>query len=270
MKKVLHVLFPILVYFVAHDIMQMIMYMSINFLGNEGGYFADLLIRNSKNVASFVQCLAMLLGILFLLPYIKEVKGLVPEGKKEHSKQEDKKAFCNYCLISAGAVFISLGLNILILNMSWANNSAYFKETSASQNAVPIIMGVLLFGIVSPFVEEYLFRGLVFGRMKSLFTVEISIVASALFFGIYHKNVVQGIYGFLMGVMLAYIYERMQNIWASFLFHAIANLTVYLGTQFVDFGEMSWLLGIAFLIIGAVFAFMFVREADYKHKKHEK
>ena len=43
---------------------------------------------------------------------------------------------------------------------------------------------------------------------------------SALMFGLYHGNLVQAIYGFVLGYLAVYIYEKYGSLKASILFHA--------------------------------------------------
>ena len=50
-------------------------------------------------------------------------------------------------------------------------------------------------------------------------------VMSALLFGIYHGNVLQGAYGFFMGILLAWVMERRRTISAPVLMHMSANMT---------------------------------------------
>lgn len=86
-----------------------------------------------------------------------------------------------------------------------------------------IILQIFSIVIVVPIVEELLFRGLVYKRLRGYTKVNVAIVVSALFFGVYHMNVVQGLYAFLIGVLFAYIYEKYKSIWAPIIFHISAN-----------------------------------------------
>lgn len=55
-----------------------------------------------------------------------------------------------------------------------------------------------------------------------------AIVVSGVLFGVYHGNLVQGIYGCCMGILMAYLYEETQAFCIPVLFHASANCVVYL------------------------------------------
>ena len=57
--------------------------------------------------------------------------------------------------------------------------------------------------------------------------VIVSMILSSFLFGMYHGNMVQALYGFCMGMLIAYTYEKFGNFFYAFLFHAAANIAVY-------------------------------------------
>lgn len=92
--------------------------------------------------------------------------------------------------------------------------------------ASPCLM-LFLVGILGPVAEEFLFRGVIYGKLRDVFTVTQAAVISGAIFGIYHKNFVQGIYAALFGILLAYIFEKTGTIWGAVLMHMIFNLSAY-------------------------------------------
>ena len=119
------------------------------------------------------------------------------------------------------------------------------------------VISLLILGFAVPIAEELMFRGLIFRHLKSFMGRKTAIVLSALLFGMYHGNMVQGIYAFLMGFLLVWVYERFGSIFAPVLFHCAANSFVYLAADVEVLGQsggivVSCALGMA----GAVFIFM--------------
>lgn len=100
-------------------------------------------------------------------------------------------------------------------------------ETLSLSNGSPLIT-ILIVVIIGPIAEEVLFRGVIYGKLRDSFNVTQAAVISAAIFGIYHKNIVQGIYAALFGIILAYIFEKTQTIWGSVLMHMVFNLSSYL------------------------------------------
>ena len=139
------------------------------------------------------------------------------------------------------AVTSALGLNLLLALSRIMLLSDAFRETAAAQAAVPVWMGVLLYGIAAPFSEEVLFRGMFYRKAREAFGGEkrrwAASIFSALLFGIYHGNLVQGIYAFLIGILLCMVYERAGKLSAAVMFHGAGNLAVYLLIDVWGIGE---------------------------------
>ena len=75
----------------------------------------------------------------------------------------------------------------------------------------------------APVAEEMLFRWLVFLRIRDHMSRKWAIILSALAFGIFHGDVLQGIYAFLLGIIFAIILERTGSLLSSVLMHMGAN-----------------------------------------------
>lgn len=76
----------------------------------------------------------------------------------------------------------------------------------------------------SPVLEEYFFRGVLYGRCKELVPAPAAAFLTAAFFGVFHWDLVQGIYSFFMGLVLAYFMEKTNTVKAPVAFHFAANL----------------------------------------------
>ena len=80
--------------------------------------------------------------------------------------------------------------------------------------------------IISPIAEEILFRGLVMTYSKRVMSAVPAVVLQALLFGIYHGNIIQGTYAFLMGILLGFIVHKTDNLTASIVFHIALNVSI--------------------------------------------
>lgn len=129
------------------------------------------------------------------------------------------------------AVSSSLGLNVLLTLTGLVGSSASYQEVAGRQYGVAFGIGILLYALVSPVTEEIIFRGLVYNRMRRYMPCAVAVVVSGVLFGVYHGNPVQGLYGGCMGILMAYLYERTHSFFTPCLFHAAANLTVYVSVQ---------------------------------------
>lgn len=86
-----------------------------------------------------------------------------------------------------------------------------------------IWLQLLVLLAASPLLEELFFRGVLYQRLKELVNPAVSGLITAAAFGVYHWNLGQGIYGFLMGIFLAYAMEKCQTVKAPILIHGAAN-----------------------------------------------
>lgn len=125
------------------------------------------------------------------------------------------------------AAALSLGLNIIIAYLNLAQHSQTFQQVAKEQAAVPLWLGICLYGFAAPFSEELVFRGIIYGKSKEVFGAPVAMVFSGVVFGIYHGNLVQGIYASLLGVLLAWVTERSGTLLAPIIFHGIGNLAVF-------------------------------------------
>lgn len=140
------------------------------------------------------------------------------------------------CLLGIGvfgqyAVRVLVGL---IRMVAPAVFTEYEKVTQIVQleGGSPLLM-ILLVVVIGPIAEEVLFRGVIYGKLREVFTLTQAAVISGAIFGIYHKNIIQGLYAWLFGILLAYIFEKTQTIWGAIVMHMMFNLSAY-GIKFLQ------------------------------------
>lgn len=80
----------------------------------------------------------------------------------------------------------------------------------------------LVIVICAPIMEELLFRKSVIDRTAK-YGEGVSIVFSGLLFGLFHGNLIQFGYAFLLGVFFGFIYIKTKNIVYTILLHMIIN-----------------------------------------------
>lgn len=125
---------------------------------------------------------------------------------------------------AAGGIGGCILVNTLIKVSGIARVCTGFSEVSPQLYGQPLWLQVCAMGVGIPIAEELVFRGLVFGKAREDRPFFQSAAISALLFGIYHGNVLQGIYGFFMGMPFAWVMERKKTILAPVFMHMSANL----------------------------------------------
>ena len=141
------------------------------------------------------------------------------------------KVFPENLLLIAGIVclgiFLTVWLNRLMFLIPWTAVLSEEQVASAEGNfEIPFPVSVIGYGLLAPFAEEVCFRGILYGFFSKWMKAPIAIAISALLFGLYHVNPVQGVYAVLMGAVMAFLVWMSGSLGASMLFHMTSNLLV--------------------------------------------
>lgn len=221
--KTWNVLLPFLLYYLTYSItdivLEFLLNVSMEHLGN--GY-STYIMNHAVTVTGLERGLCMLIGIVPLKRMLEQE--LTQRNLEEHMH---KRRAMSTLLVLVLAMSSAMGLNILLKIAGIANESAAYQSVEENQYGVAFGVGLILYGIISPLAEEVVFRGIIYNRMRRQYPMYLAIIVSGILFGAYHGNVVQGIYGACMGILMAYVYERMGSFLIPYLFHAAANLLVF-------------------------------------------
>lgn len=112
--------------------------------------------------------------------------------------------------------------------------SERYETVESIQYSVSIGLGIVLYGIISPIVEEIVFRGVLYNRIRKFYSMKLAVVFSALLFGFFHANLPQFLYGTLMGGLMAVCYGYIGCFAAPVLMHMSANLFIFLVSGFTE------------------------------------
>lgn len=243
-----------------------------------GGGFQAYLTNHMETVTGLVNGLSMVIGVLPLLPMLRRE---LQERKCSASDRADEEAVStggerlkgsgriryigfSFLLTVVLAVTSSLGLNIVLTLSGLVQTSAVYQDVAQHQYGVVFGVGVLLYGLTSPVTEEIVFRGLIFNRLRRFCPHTAAVILSGVLFGVYHGNLVQGVYGGCMGILMAYLYERMNSFFIPCLFHATANLVVYVTAQNAQLqGKLFTVYG-GVILLGIAVICVFIVEKCWK------
>lgn len=157
----------------------------------------------------------------------------------------------NILLELAAAALSGMGKNVL--------DSEKYETVEMIQYSVSTGLGIVLYGLISPVVEEIVFRGVIYSRIKKFYSVPKAVIFSALLFGVFHANLPQFLYGTVMGALMAVCYEYCGCFAAPLLMHMVVNLFVFLMSEASMFtgGLIAPVWGIVFTALSiALFCFI--------------
>ena len=128
----------------------------------------------------------------------------------------------------------------------------------------------------APIVEELMFRGVIYRRLRRMAGVIPSAIIVSLLFGVYHGNWIQAPYAFLLGLACVYVYERYKSIIAPMILHGTANFVAVLITFFatisgesmvdqqITYSVQDLIVLIVFVIITGILTFLLYRVINKK------
>ena len=139
-----------------------------------------------------------------------------------------------------GGVFIGLGTAIVAGYITSAFTAVLMIfgvgiEEPVSFSPVTLwgkILYVLIFAVLPAFLEEMIFRGILLQNLRRFGDRE-ALFLSALFFAVFHLNLSQIPYAFLMGLCIGYFVLRTGSLWAGVLLH-LCNNALSLLWEFID------------------------------------
>src|SRR3546814_5814344 len=86
-----------------------------------------------------------------------------------------------------------------------------------------LVAMLLLVGVLVPFIEEIIFRGLLFGWLRKHLPFLAAAPAAALLFAVAHQVWVLVPVLAFMGLVLAAVTERSGSLWPAIILHGVFN-----------------------------------------------
>lgn len=163
-----------------------------------------------------------------------------------------------------GVVFVlgmsaAVSVNVIVSLSQIARFSPKYQQVSEVIYSGGLFMEIVSAVIAAPILEELFFRGMIYKRLRDIINVKAAVVISALFFGAFHGNLVQFVYAFIIGLMLAYVYEKFKTIWAPVIFHIGANLISVLITEFMPQSMNNAAVILGAMLISMVLTFVLLK-----------
>lgn len=198
--------------------------------GQSNSQMAENLMGNMGEITGII---LVVVGVLLLLVFIPWF--YFGCGRQKITGESARRVFAPQTLLVA--IIIAMGLNYginCLLQLVYAmapkvlENYQQLMEnagigTNLWANAAAVVM--------APLGEELIFRGVAFhyarkavaGMKNPKVAFWIANCMQALLFGIYHLNLVQGIYAFAIGLALGYLCHRYRSVIPGMLAHLVFN-----------------------------------------------
>lgn len=107
------------------------------------------------------------------------------------------------------------------IHPQWLDNYQKLMETAGLTDVLPIMAVYAIF--TGPVCEELIFRGVIMSYAKERFSFWAANLIQALLFGLFHMNVIQGVYAFFVGMFLGYVRHQTKSMFPNMLLHILFN-----------------------------------------------
>lgn len=189
----------------------------------------DLMTDATGSILSVMYEIDLLSGVFFTGILLLILKNKTPErcGFEKTSPSSVTSAFLLGlgCYVAATA-FLRLAVTLPQVQSSQDVYMDQYEATLAAQSSR--LMEILCIGLVGPFLEEILFRGLILRTLQKVMKPAIAIGLAAVGFALFHGNLYQMVFTLPLGVVLGFLAWRFHSIWPAVFLHAGFNLSNYL------------------------------------------
>lgn len=226
--------------------------------------FLDTLQDNMERYTYLITLIgAAIAVVLFGILYIRECS-LTENTVAKQIRFTDKK---NVFLIVGLGVFASTGLGRFVSLLPLDNVIGNYEMTSNSLLRGSLFIQILSLAVIVPLAEELIYRGLMFARMRKFMDDKTAMVAVSVLFGVFHFNLLQGVYACLLSILLVCVYLRCQSVFACVIVHSAANLTSvissYFGiSEFFNRNLFVYIIIMAVELVMAAVSFFFIMNME--------
>ncbi len=245
--KIWEIVYPVAMYYAAISI----------------GIFLAQMVLGTDN-ETYMLC--KIIGSLVAIPVVwaDYKRDLMLTGRYGLKEPITHSTILNVLAVSGIIVCLSISLNNIISMSPLVPMSTEYEIASNAFYGSTIWLEILGSALVTPFLEELLHRGVVYGRLRRMMGMWPSVLVSALIFAALHFNIVQFVYAFLLGIVFALFVEKTGHIYPAVIAHIVANGIAVIRTETgflngtVDGSVSAWLVSVGVLLIGLGFLIIYI------------
>lgn len=170
------------------------------------------------------------------------------------------------------AISLTIIFNFVFSLIPW---DVFGSENIVQDNdafySVPLSFRIIAYVLLIPLSEEILFRGVIYSHFKEILPFWAAALLTGLMFGLYHGNLMQGLYGFFMGTVMCLILYYGGTFIYPILFHMVANLVSNLCYEYehiykVVYSPWGIALAFAYLVVAIIMSYVFKNRLTLKDK----
>jgi hypothetical protein len=252
--RIWDVLYPLLMYYAVIVIVM---------------FLTQLVVGDDSKTYMLRQIIATVvaLPVIYFCFYKPDIL-LVQQSRMARKSGSIPKTLCRIILTAA---FLGIAMNNILSMSPLIAMSEAFAQASEDFYAGTFALEILGSAILTPILEELVYRGIIYIRLKRHLGEVPAVLLSALIFGLMHFNIVQFIYAFVLGIMLALFMENTGHVYGAIAGHMTVNLISVVRTETgildatVDGSVFAWMISIAFLLFGGILLCVWYGRPIFRH-----
>jgi len=154
----------------------------------------------------------------------------------QHDSQhdaEESKQFLPAWQSALVVVVLFLALRILVMvytyvtgELGWATSPAEGLTNLFSPTLFGLAAAVIIIVLLAPFIEELVFRVIMFGTFARKMSIALAVVLQGLIFSLSHLSVWAAVPNFLLALACVYLVQRCRTAIPAILLHVLYNAAV--------------------------------------------
>ncbi|MCR4717561.1 MAG: CPBP family intramembrane metalloprotease [Lachnospiraceae bacterium] len=174
-------------------------------------------------------------------------------------------------------------------------DGSYISNDLSNEKTIEVLLnGIFFVGLAAGFVEEMIFRGVVFRSLDKAWGRKIAVIVPSFLFGVVHimgnfsglSCILTVLAGTCVGIMFSMITIEAASVWSNAIVHTIWNIVIIGGGLFIagkandqaimsyviksksvaltggDFGIESSVIGLVAYIVVALIAYFMIKKND--------
>lgn len=167
-----------------------------------------------------------------------------------------------------GAAFC-VGMNVVMVMSGLAMKDVSFLNVSKALYSESLGVMLVCQGLIVPIAEEWMFRGVLYRRCREQMKFWGAAFSVSLLFAFIHGSVTQMAYTLILGIFLAYVYEKFGSLKAPMFLHILVNsISIVLTKKELLLWLCSDFMRMAVCVVGSAFigalAFVEIRKIEEK------
>ncbi|WP_026507954.1 CPBP family intramembrane glutamic endopeptidase [Butyrivibrio sp. MC2013] len=210
-KSYNHIGWTLVAYLIISIVVQVVLLILAPYLEK-----MNILGFRTEDESLYTSILISMYLIAFPIAYL--IGNSLPSFKPSKEKVGFYKLLSYYMMVFPLSFILNIFSSWLADIISGGKAVNAIDEIAGSDSPYAILMVV----VIGPLVEELIFRKLMIDK-TAIFGEAAAVLFSALCFSLFHMNLYQTFYTFVIGLVFAFIYIRTGRIWITVVFHMFFN-----------------------------------------------